>query len=103
MRLFAILMLCGYLCFAQDPRMEINLDEDLYKLNHEKLLRGFGKNVFYKPPTVRDASEVLNFRNNNWGAVNMGGIDPIFKTAYKISSARLPKITYKKRNQFYFY
>ena len=68
---------------------------------HARLWKYFSKNTFQTPPTVRDAMDVVKpSENNNRGAFNLGGIDPLFRSFYKLKTARVPKVTYKKRVSF---
>ena len=54
---------------------------------HARLWKYFSKNTFQTPPTVRDAMDVVKpSENNNRGAFNLGGIDPLFRSFYKMSA-----------------
>ena len=96
MRLIIILILV-FSVSSSENTFDHHENDGHSKAEHAKLWKYFSKNTFLNPPTVRDAMDVNKPSENNRGAFNMGGIDPLFRTLYKVKTARLPKVTYKKR------
>ena len=89
MRFLRLLMLLVF-CVSYSVHGKFEID------NNKKLFQYFRKKMFMNPPKLRSSYELGI--NNKWAnAVNLGGIDPILRSRYKLQTARLPKVTYKKR------